>query len=105
MGESEKYTEAIYTAPETLHSSNNNNDNNRRSHFEMTDLEDSNTSDATLSGLLAPFAAFSIVLYNISKCTRPDSTDLLSLMNVENEKLSCFTTTACKKMLIIRHTL
>lgn len=45
MGESEKYTEAIYTAPETLHSSNNNN-NNRRSHSKTTDLKDSNMSDA-----------------------------------------------------------
>lgn len=58
MGESEKYTEAIYTAPETLHSSNNNNNNNRRSHFKTTDLEDSNVSDVTLSGWLAPLTSF-----------------------------------------------
>lgn len=59
MGESEKYTEAIYTAPETLHSSNNNNNNNnRRSHFKTTDLEDPHMSDATLSALLAPLTSF-----------------------------------------------
>lgn len=53
MAEFEKYTEAIYTAPETLHSNNN-----QRSQSKKTDLVDSNTNNAILSELLAPLASF-----------------------------------------------
>lgn len=41
MAEFEKYTEAIYTAPEILHSSNN-----QRSQSKKSDLVDSKTNDA-----------------------------------------------------------
>lgn len=48
MAEFEKYTEAIYTTPETLHSSNN-----QRSQSKKTDLVDSNTNDVVYRNYLS----------------------------------------------------
>lgn len=69
MAKFEKYTEAIYTTPETLHSSNN-----QRSQSKKTDLVDSNTNDAFYPNCWLHLH-LSIVLDSAYKSTRPDATD------------------------------
>lgn len=78
MAEFEKYTEAIYTAPETLHFSNN-----QRSQSKKTDLVDSNTNNAVYQNCW-PHLHLSIVLDNVYKRTRPDAMDLPAFMNMKN---------------------
>lgn len=62
MAELEKYTEAIYTAPETLHYSDN-----QRSQSKKTDLVDSNTNDVVYQKSVGSTYIFWLFLITLIK--------------------------------------
>lgn len=84
MAEFEKYTEAIYTTPETLHYSNS-----QRSQSKKTDLVDSNPNWCLLSKCWLHLHLL-IVIDNAYKSTRPDTTDLLAFMNMKKWKIKLY---------------